>query len=280
VTETLQTENTAPAPEEITPPGAPVISETERAGLQSGLELMAGQDEDLEKSGFAGEWRDQKDYTEGKPITPERRTNWFKRAQEASQRQVEIVNNEYGAKEANQQQSSPELRSDPSYFTGDQVAAREEQARKVGAAYVRAEQYFGGNDTEKVVQALQWHEALDPDHKVRQYYVESKVGPQMCEYLADNPEKLGELADMSPQDRHDNMKRLEGYMVARQDFAGQQPNQFSNQPRKVSLAPPVFRSPRGSAQVPQDIHQLASKDEISDYVKHESYRIPKRPNRD
>jgi hypothetical protein len=277
VTDTLQTENTAPAaPEEIAPPGAPAISDTEKAGLQSGLELMAGQDEDLEKSGFSEEWKDQRDYIEHKPISEERRSNWFKRAQQAASRQAEIVNNEYGAKEAKQlETAAPAPRQDPTYFTGEQVQALNEHARKVGASVVRGEQYFGGN-TERVKEAYEWHEALDPEGRVRQRYVDSELGPHMADVLTRDRAGLDQLEALAAMPDHDldvNIARLEGMIRGRQSSA----NTWSAQPRQTSKAPPVMKSVKGGVMPPQDIHHLASKSEdISDYVKHEAYRIPKR----
>jgi hypothetical protein len=40
------------------------------------------------------------------------------------------------------------------------------------------------------------------------------------------------------------------------------------QGRRVTGAPPPITPPRGSANVPRDVHQLAGKADITDYVRH------------
>jgi hypothetical protein len=59
---------------------------------------------------------------------------------------------------------------------------------------------------------------------------------------------------------------LEGVIMAEQNFAAQ--NGYTPQPRRISKAPPPFKSPSGGASPPSDAFQLAKRGEdATDYVR-------------
>lgn len=62
------------------------------------------------------------------------------------------------------------------------------------------------------------------------------------------------------------MAKLEGFLAAQQmqqqNAAYQEP-----QPRRTTAAPPPIRSPRGAANPPSDLHRLAMRDNVDDYVR-------------
>jgi hypothetical protein len=277
MTELAQSETTvsSPSSEEIVQAGAPPpVSDEHKAGLDAGLNLMSREEE---IDSYVEERKDQDDYLAGKKLDTDRTAAWNKRAHEAVQKASQQVSDARGAHEAKQFETGAiEHGTDPSYFPGDQVEIMMERARQEGAARVRAAQYFGGEDNERITNALNWHEALDPDRKVRAYYTNSPVGPEMAEYNAENPEYLGKLAEMDPQQRHDTIKQLEGFLVARRQFSGQQqPNQFA--PRRVSSAPPVMKAVKGGANPQSDLHTLASRSEsVGDYVR-ARHQLDKQP---
>jgi len=113
---------------------------------------------------------------------------------------------------------------------------------------------------------VDWHAAMDPEGTVGEYYIDSPVGPQMAEMLADYPDQLQALAQMPARQREINLGKLEGFIVAQQQFATQQQS-YAPQPRTVTKAPPPMRSPRGGANPPSDAFKLAQREDATDYIR-------------
>jgi hypothetical protein len=85
----------------------------------------------------------------------------------------------------------------------------------------------------------------------------------------ENPEALQQLAQMSPSERSRWLSKLEGHLEAEmriaQQLQGQQ--QAWQQERRTTHAPPPIRPPRGGANPPSDLHRMASREDVTDYVR-------------
>jgi hypothetical protein len=77
-------------------------------------------------------------------------------------------------------------------------------------------------------------------------------------------DKIAQIAAMSPQEILQNFRDCRVFIQAEQAAF----NRFNAMGRRHTKAPPPFRTPRGGAAPPKDLHQLASKGEnVGDYIK-------------
>jgi hypothetical protein len=76
-------------------------------------------------------------------------------------------------------------------------------------------------------------------------------------------EKAQLLASMSPQEI------VQAFRDARIHISAQQQalRQFNAQALRHTKAPPIMTTPRGGANPPRDIRQLAQKENVGDYIK-------------
>lgn len=253
-------------PSEHTPAPSPPPDTSEIINQNRHIALsQLAKSEDI--SEYASERADQDAVIDrGEEIPQERQNQWFRRAHKA----LTDAALEAQGIQPNGQDEQPS-QPPPGYVPGDEAHAAVENARKTGAAALRVEQYFGGN-AERKQQIVDWHSSLDPESHVANWVIEneSHFAPQIMERLADNPEALQQLASMPANQRDRWLGALEGHIAAETNFAQQmaQQQQSWQQDRRTTKAPPIIRAPRGSASVPQDIHQLASRGESADdYVK-------------
>jgi hypothetical protein len=91
------------------------------------------------------------------------------------------------------------------------------------------------------------------------------MGPQIAERLFERTDAIEALNKLPPAEVRRQLTRLEGILEAEQRFAAQ--NGYAPQPRRVSAAPPPFKSPRGAANPPSDIRQLAQRENATDYIR-------------
>jgi hypothetical protein len=191
-------------------------------------------------SEFAEERRTQdKALHRGEKLTDEERTKWFQRTNKA------LTDAAAQAAALNAQQPAAE----------------------------RVNQYLRGNE-EKRQNIISWHENMDPTGSVADWIIannSSMAGPIM-ERCADNPEALRLLAEMPSHERSRWLSKLEGHLEAEQrigaQMAQQQQQWQQEQSRHISRAPPpIPRMPGGGANPPSNIHSLAQKDSIADYVR-------------
>ena len=206
-------------------------------------------------------------FDRGEDLRQERQNQWYRRAHKAlTDAALEAQGIQPNGQGGEEPQQPP-----PGYVPGDEALREAERARKEGAAALRVQQYFGGNQ-ERKQQIIDWHQAMDPESKVAEWVIEneSAVAPQIMEKLADNPEALQQIAEMTPRQRDRWLGALEGNITAEQNFARKMQQEMTqwDQQRRVTKAPPIIQAPRGGASPPSDIHRLASKGEdASDYVK-------------
>jgi hypothetical protein len=121
-----------------------------------------------------------------------------------------------------------------------------ELARKTGASAERVNQYIG-NDAEKRQHIVDWHQAMDPQSHVATWCIEneSPCPGQIMQYTADNPEVLSQIAQLPQRQRDIAIAHLQGMLIAQQQYAEHQSQQYDWQRRNISKAPPPIRSPRG-----------------------------------
>jgi hypothetical protein len=203
----------------------------------------------------------------GEELGAEAQAKWFRRAHKALQ---DAALEAQGIKL--DEQGQPELPPPPppGYVPGDEAAREIEDARKTGAAAMRVDQFLGGNE-EPRQNIVEWHQAMDPEGHVAQWLIdnESSMAGPIMQRCADNPEALQQLAQMSPSDRSRWLSKLEGHLEAElrigQQLAGQQ--QQWQQQRRETKAPPIIHPPRGAANPPSDLFRMASRDDVTDYIR-------------
>jgi hypothetical protein len=215
-------------------------------------------------SEFAEERRTQdKALHRGEKLTDEERTKWFQRTNKA------LTDAAAQAAAPNAQKPAP---IPPSYQSGAQQDTAQWLSNQ-GASAERVNQYLRGNE-EKRQNIISWHESMDPTGSVADWIIannSSMAGPIM-ERCADNPEALRLLAEMPSHERSRWLSKLEGHLEAEQrigaQMAQQQQQWQQEQSRHISRAPPpIPRMPGGGANPPSNIHSLAQKDSIADYVR-------------
>jgi hypothetical protein len=71
------------------------------------------------------------------------------------------------------------------------------------------------------------------------------------------------LAQLSPQQLESILDQSRTYLQIEKQVR----QQYAAMPRRVTKAPPPFRTPSGSASAPRDMQSLARKDNAADYIK-------------
>jgi hypothetical protein len=262
------TTDAAPPPSSEPPPSSG--SDPRGAVINENRAIALGQ---LAKSesieGYAAEREDQAAAIDRDEELPEnRKSAWYRRASKAL---ADAANEAQGIRTNGQEQPQfmpQDARPDEYYAPADPV----EHARKTGAAMERVKAYFGENQEAKQF-IVDWGQAMDPESTVADWLIqnESAVAPQILERLAAHPEGWSQLAQLPPQTRDRWLSKLEGHIEAEISFASQQrqqQQQWSQEAaRRSTHAPPPIRAPRGGANPPRNIGELASKDDASDYVR-------------
>jgi hypothetical protein len=152
----------------------------------------------------------------------------------------------------------------PGYISREEAAQAIEQATSFAKAQARFEAAFP--DAEYRNMMGETISLYQPEQAIIDHLTESQFGPQIAERLYQNPEAISELNKLPPAEMRRLLSRLEGVIMAEQNFAAQTGQAV--QPRRVSKAPPPFRSPSGGASPPSDAFQLAQRGEdVSDYVR-------------
>ena len=253
-----------PAPSEApSSPNADPVESKLAEGRHTALSQLA-KDESVEA--YAKEREDQEAYFDrGEQLDERRNSEWYRRAHKAL---TDAANEAAGIKP--DEQGEPE--EAPSGFVpANEVEQMLDQERKAAQARMRVDQYFGGN-AERKDEIVNWHQAMDPGSVCAQWVIDSgtPVAGQLMERLADHPEALQQIAEMSPSQRDRTLGHLEGRILAETQMAQQmrQQDQQWHQDRRTTKAPPPIRPPRGGANPPSDIYSLASRaEDVSSYVK-------------
>lgn len=225
--------------------------------LNAGLGLMAHGTEDA--SDFIKERQTQERFLEGQDLSPQQMREWHERTHAALQRAVDARAQALG-EPTSQQQAPQEL---PGYVAPDAPDYDERYAEPKE----RFSNYF--DVPEKLGQKeiiAEWVATHDPKGVLTGHFLSSEWGPQMVEALAGEPGVIQYLANLPPQIRAGEMKKLEGYVAAQHMNAQQNSAPLAPEPRRVSQAPPPISSPRGAANVPKDLFSLATKSDVKDYV--------------
>lgn len=249
-----------PAPE--APPPPPDTSEETAERRHTVLGQLA-KDENIEE--YTKERADQEAFFDrGEDLPESRKSEWYRRAHKSLSDAANEAAGVTAEMESQQQEPAPE------YAPEDAIQDTPEYREGVGAARVRFEQHFGG-DAERKQTVMEWHQALDPEHSIANWYIQSgsPVAPEMADLLANNPTQLEQIAQLPPRQRDAALSKLEGYVTARKQFIAQQADWQAQAAREraSSKAPPIIRAPKGQAMPPSDPFRLAAKEDITDYVR-------------
>jgi hypothetical protein len=253
------------APSAAPPPPSDPVEAKVAEGRDTALRQLA-KDESAEA--YAREREDQEAFFDlGEKLDERRNSEWFRRAskalREATLQAQGIDVNEQGVQEPQEAPSG--------YIPANEVEHMLDQERKTAQARMRVDAYFGGN-TQRKEEIVNWHQAMDPGSVCAQWVIDSgsPVAGQLMERLADHPEGLQEIAQMTPSQRDRVLGHLEGRILAETQFAQQmaQQNQQWGQPKRISSAPPPINPPKGGASPPTDIYGLAGRaEDVTSYVR-------------
>jgi hypothetical protein len=238
------------------------------ADIKQAALTQLGKAEDITE--YVAEYKDQEAEAAGeKPATPpEARMDRYRAALDEARQQTEQARNEAGLSPNGQDFDS-------------QVAeayAQQEAAQEREAELARAEKNGADLATYKMraAQALNEHpdywqavqstfSVIPPTQEIAQQLLEAEEGPEMIWRMTQNVDALQQLNEMPPKEAEKFLHTLNGHIMAEKAIA----RRFAAnpQPRRVSAAPPPFRVPSGGANPPTDFHQLAKKEDATDFIK-------------
>jgi len=216
---------------------------------------------------YAAERADQEAEAEGRePSTPpEERVNRYQQVLEQARQETDRARSENG------------LGGEQNGFDAqvEQAALAQEQEQALQAELDKREKY--GADvalyTHKANQELDQHPgyweavkatftAIPPTTEIAEQILN---GPEIAWRMCQHPDAISELNAMPPKQAERIIAKLDGAIMAERHAA----KRFAayQQPRRVTQAPPPLRSPRGGANPPSDIRQLAQRENATDYIR-------------
>ena len=263
----------APAPSEsrTSIPSAPDEKSRDqqiREQFKAGLNLMAHGTESAED--YIKERRTQEKFLNDEDMSGAQMQEWHSRTHQALQRAANAAARVRGEAEPFSAQQ-PSEENIPGYIgpehphydaiidaNKDRFSDYFDDPNNIGSSMTAAEHKKSVTD---------WITTFDPKNVLIGHFMASPLGPQMMEALEGEGEAIKYLANLPPQQRAREVAKLEGFVHARQMMAAEGGAPQAPQPRRVSQAPAPIRPPRGGANVPKDLHSLATKDNAADYIK-------------
>jgi hypothetical protein len=206
--------------------------------------------------------KDIDDFSDGVEFSDDRRSNFQHKIRQATAE---------AAAAADGLEAPPDL--GPGYVSREEAQQAIEQASNFARAQTRMETYFPDPEVRRMIgETISLYQ---PEQAIIDHLTESQFGPQIVERLYQNPEAISELNKMPPAETRRLLSRLEGVIMAEQNFAAQTGQAV--QPRRVTKAPPVMRTPSGGTNPPSDLHQLASRGEnAADYIRYRKQQEKRR----
>jgi hypothetical protein len=107
---------------------------------------------------------------------------------------------------------------------------------------------------------------IPPTQEIAQQILECEHGPEIVWRMCQHPDAIQQLNEMNPREAELVIAKLDGAIMAEREVA----KRFAAnpQPRRVTAAPPIIKSPSGrGANPPSDIMRLAQRDNVGDYIK-------------
>jgi len=219
---------------------------------------------------YAAERADQEAEAEGRePSTPpEERVNRYQQVLEQARQETDRARSENGLGgeqngfDAQVEQAALAQEQDRAYE--EEIGRREKQAADVALYTHKANQELDQHpDFWNQVRAT--FTALPPTEEIAQQILECENGPEICWRLTQVPAAISDLNAMPPKQAERIIAKLDGAIMAERHAA----KRFAayQQPRRVTQAPPPLRSPRGGANPPSDIRQLAQRENATDYIR-------------
>jgi len=237
--------------------------------FNKGLMLNAHGTEDA--TDYARERETQGKFIEGQDISPAQMREWHERASASLQRAIDAQARARGEVPPSQQSVSEE--NIPGYVPPDDP----NYDAIIDANRARFSEYFdnpeniGSQNTaaEHKKAVMDWITTYDSKSVLIGHFMASPLGPQMMEALEGQGEIIQYLANLPPQVRAGEMKKFEGYLAAKEEMKQQQAalQEPQTHVRKFTQAPEPIRPPRGGANPPKDLHGLARKENVADYVR-------------
>src|SRR4029079_18295427 len=91
---------------------------------------------------------------------------------------------------------------------------------------------------------------IPPTQEIAQQLLEAEEGPEMVWRMTQMPDTIEQLNAMPPKEAEKFLHTLNGHIMAEKAMA----RRFAAnpQPRRITNAPPVFKSPSGGASPPSD----------------------------
>jgi hypothetical protein len=266
--EPLAPPSDAPEPQApVDVPDVPSRSEAVKETFKAGLNLTAFGTESAED--YVKEREVQDRFNAGEDISPAQMQEWHERTTTALQRAIDAQARARGEVPPSQQQSTEAI---PGYIPPDDP----NYEQHIEANRIRFGEYFDNpanigdqlSAYEHKKAVTDWITTYDPKSVLVGHFMASPLGPQMMEALEGQPQIITYLANLPPQIRAGEMKKFEGYLAAKEEM--KQQNGYESrgpEPRRETHAPPIIRPPRGGANPPSDLHQLAARGDVKDYVR-------------
>ena len=239
-----------------------------REQFQAGLNLTAFGTEDA--TDFIKERQAQEKFLNNEDMSGAQMQEWHSRTHQALQRAANAAARARGEVEPFSAQQ-PSEENIPGYIGPEHPQYDE----IIEANKARFSEHFDNPDNigssmtaaEHKKSVTDWITTFDPKNVLIGHFMASPLGPQMMEALEGEGEAIKYLANLPPQQRAREVAKLEGFVHAKQMMAAEGGAPQAPQPRRVSQAPAPIRPPRGGANVPKDLHSLATKDNAADYIK-------------
>jgi hypothetical protein len=232
----------APAPPSEAPSGGTEKLHWTNTDAETGYAKHFAKGEDI--SDYAEFRKDIDDYEAGVEFSDYRRGNFQHKIKQATAEAAAAADG-----------LEPPADLGPGYVSREEAAQAIERATNFARAQARFEAAFP--DPEYRTMMGDTISLYQPGQAIIDHLTESQFGPQIAERLYQYPEAISELNNLPPTEARRYLTQIEGVLMAEQRFAAQ--NGYTPQPRRISKAPPPFRSPSGGASPPSDAFKLAQR---------------------
>jgi hypothetical protein len=239
------------------------------ADIKAAALAQLGKAEDI--TAYVAEYKDQEAEAAGeKPATPpEERMDRYRAALEEARQETDRARKEAGLN--GDQPVGFDRQMDVAYeaYTAEQereaeLARAEKNGADLATYKMRAAQAL--NEHPDYWQAVQsTFSVIPPTQEIAQQLLEAEEGPEIIWRMTQNVDALQQLNEMPPKEAEKFLHTLNGHIMAEKAMA----RRFAAnpQPRRMTNAPPPFRVPGGGANPPTDLHQLAKKEDATDFVR-------------
>jgi hypothetical protein len=220
---------------------------------------------------YASERADQEREAAGEqPSTPpEQRASRYREALDLARQETSQARQEAGlgpnGQDFDSQVEAAYAQQEAEQARDAELARAEKNGADVATYKMRAAQALNEHpDYWEAVQST--FSVIPPTQEIAQQLLEAEEGPEIVWRLTQNLDALQQLNEMPARAAEKFLDKLNGHIMAEKAIA--RSFAASPQPRRITNAPPVFKSPSGGASPPSDAFQLAKRGEdATDYVR-------------